>query len=79
VAGRTRAQFGDVLGFGKVHFEEAADARGQRQQIECGLRRLLRAAGGDLKACPVRGLDRGAVAGRGACFGENVDPAAQVG
>jgi len=34
VAGGSGAKFADVLSFGKIHFEEAADARGQRQQVE---------------------------------------------
>ena len=37
VAGGRGAQFGDVLGLGEVHLEKAADARGQREQVEGGL------------------------------------------
>ena len=48
VAGGGGAQFGDVLGFGEVHFEEAADAGGERQQVERGLGGFRRGAGGDL-------------------------------
>ena len=33
VAGRAGAQFGDVLRLGKIHFEQAADARCQRKQV----------------------------------------------
>ena len=40
VAGGAGAQLGDVLRLGEVHLEEAADARGQRQQVERGLRGL---------------------------------------
>ena len=40
VAGGAGAQFGDVLGFGKVHFEKRADARGEREEVDGGLRGL---------------------------------------
>ena len=32
VAGGRGAEFGDVLGFGEVHFEEGADARGEGER-----------------------------------------------
>ena len=75
VAGGAGAEFEDVLGFGEVHLEEAANARGQRQQVESGLGGLGRRAGGDLRAGGVGGLDGGLVVGQNAGFGEDVDVA----
>ena len=72
VAGRAGAQFGDVLGFGKIHLEEAANARGQWQQIESRLRSLRSIARRDLCAGDVRGFDRGLVVGQDSSFGQNI-------
>ena len=37
VASRGGAELGDVLGLGKIHFEERPDSGGQRQQVKGGL------------------------------------------
>ena len=60
VSGGAGAELGDVLGFGEVHFEEGADARGERQEIERGLRGLGRGAGSDDAGGDVSGGDGGA-------------------
>ena len=54
VAGRSGAQFRDVLGFREVHFEEAADAGGEWQQVERRLGCLRGLARGDLGAGGVK-------------------------
>ncbi len=78
VAGGAGAQLGDVLGFGEVHFEEGADARGEREQIGGGLSGLRRGAGGDDLALAVSGFDGGAVVGEDAGLGEYVRSGGQV-
>ena len=66
-------ELGDVLSFGEVHFEESADASGEREQIIRGLRCFRGAAGGNLVRSLVRGIDGSAVVRQGAGFRENVD------
>ena len=61
------------MSFGKVHFEESADARGERVEIvaDCAASRSG-AAAITLAAC-VGGVNRGAVFGEYAGLGEDVE------
>ncbi len=79
VAGGTGAEFDDVLGFGEVHFEEAANAGGQGEQVEGGLGGFRGVAQGDLGAGGVGGVDGGLVFGQDAGFGEEIDVGREVG
>ena len=85
VAGGGGAELGDVLGFGEVHFEEGADARGEGVEVGGGVgglgrgpRRPRDLAGGDLRGGLVRGFDGGAVVGEDAGLGKNVSSGRQV-
>ncbi len=71
VAGGTGAEFADVLRFGEVHFEEAADARGQRQEVERRERGFRRGAASDGGAGCVGGVDGALIVGEDAGFFES--------
>ena len=78
VAGGGGAQLRDVLGFGEVHFEEAADAGGEGQQVERRGFGLGRGPGGDADGGLVGGFDGGLVVGQDAGIGKDVDVRAEV-
>ena len=78
VAGGSGAKFADVLSFGKIHFEEAADARGQRQQVEGRVGGFRRLAGSNLRACLVGRFYSRLVVGHDAGFGKNIGIARQI-
>ena len=80
VAGGGAAEFGDVLGFGEVHFEEGADARGERVQVGGGLDSLGRPPRrrGDLGRGLVSGFDGGTVIGEDARVGKDFSAGGQV-
>jgi hypothetical protein len=73
MAGGGGAEFGDVLGFGEVHFEERPDSGGEGEQIEGGLGSFWSLAGGDLGAGCVGGVNGGLVAGEDVGFGQEVE------
>ena len=78
VAGGAGTQFGDVLGLGKVHLEEAAYSCGQRQKVEGGLGGLRGLARSDAGAGAVGGVERSLELGANAGLRKRVDIRAEV-
>jgi len=78
VASGAGAELGDVLRFGKVHFEQGANAGGERVEVGGGLRGLLDGGGGDYAGGAVGGGDGIAVVGEDAGFGEDVGTGRKV-
>ncbi len=75
---RAAAQLGDVLGFGEVHLEERADARGEREQVQCGLGGLGNGADSERAAGSEGLVAGGLITGQRARLGEQEDMVAEV-
>src|ERR1035441_5490476 len=72
------AQFGDVLGFREIHFEETADAGCEWEQIKSRLGAFRCLAGRDLCARLVGSFDGGLVISKDASFGKNIGIACEM-
>ncbi len=70
VSGGAGAEFGDVLGFGEVHFEERPDAGGEGQEVKGVLCGLWSIAGRNGAGGGEGGLDGGVILGEDAGFGQ---------
>ena len=71
VAGWCGAKFADVLSFGEVHFEEAANARGHRKQVEGRLGCFRSSTCSDSGAGRVSGFDGGLIVRQDSGFFES--------
>ena len=68
VAGGRRAELADVLSFSEVHFEQTANARCKRKQVEGCSCSFRRGTGGDFSTGGIRGFDGRLVLGQNAAF-----------